>query len=262
MTNSTTRRYGVCWKAAIWVALTAITWLLVASSQAQDASLPNYLYITDTADPFADNGRIILLDVAQGKVIKVFPAGGDPDFALSPDGSRLYADGFLTAADGRRGPWLSIYETSSGRLLQEDCPTRGFTAYAAGLRPGMDMSPSGRWLYMSKIGAEGDGGYYFYLTAFDTVGSQLLPNQVRYPCSAPVPLVTQQDLNVVIACWDSPFIFDVSLAASSEPTRRLPIKPSTQASEIYANDSSTSIAPSRTGESWGTVFCGLTGRLL
>jgi YVTN family beta-propeller protein len=262
MKDSRTQQRGFRWRLPMLAGLAAMACLTRGSGRAQNAQQPDYVYIADTSDPFTDDGRIILLDAAQGKVIRTFPAGGDPDFVLSPDGSRLYADGFLISADGRRSPWLSIYETSSGRLLQRISNQGALQHTLPVYAPGMDMSPSGRWLYMSKIGAEGDGGYYFYLTALDTVRGEFLPNQVRYPCRASVQLASHEDLNVVIACWDSPFIFDVSLGATTEPARRLPIKPSIQAGEISANDPATSIAPRRQTESWGTVFLRPDGRVV
>jgi hypothetical protein len=63
--------------------------------------LPGWLYILDPFPaPHSTTGRILLFDPVNDKLMGSIKTGTNPDFALSPDGSRLY----VTARGPGRDP--------------------------------------------------------------------------------------------------------------------------------------------------------------
>jgi YVTN family beta-propeller protein len=73
-----------------------------------------WLYVLDARPNVGDTGgHVWLLDPENGKVMGSIHTGNHPDFALSPDGSRLYIAS-ETRVDGAR---LGIVDTSSGEVF-------------------------------------------------------------------------------------------------------------------------------------------------
>ena len=224
---------------------------------AQVGSTPSLLYVVDTGDGWFDHSQILQFDTGQGKILKTFSAGEDPDIALSPDGSRLYVTAYMRDSDtSALENHLSVYDTASGKLLARidnpDAIKHTMLAYATALA----MSPSGRWLYMTKFHGNPDKSYYWYLTAFDTVQNQFLPVQAKLPCRSVTLVAMRQDLSVILVCRDSPFVFDVNLGNYTTPMKRVPVRQSPPMGPVAgaSRNGVTAILPPQSQESWGAVF--------
>jgi len=83
---------------------------------------------------------IAVVDTTTRKVIKVLPAGSDPEqFALSPDGKRLYVANEDSAT-------TSVVDIAGGGIVQR---------IPVGSEPeGVGMAPNGRWLLVTNESAD------------------------------------------------------------------------------------------------------------
>ena len=134
-----------------------------------------WLYVLDPVDPTIDSpGRIWLLDPLNQQVMGTIDTGADPDFALSPDGSRLYV-----AAKGKdRASNVAIIDTTGGTILmtitiENRVVREGLPTYS-----GMSVSADGlalRILTSSYASAKGD----FVLETIDTRTGNLWPEEIN-----------------------------------------------------------------------------------
>jgi hypothetical protein len=100
---------------------------------------PGWLYILDPRS--SPHSRVWLVDPEKSKVMGSIDAGYDPDFALSPDGSRLY----ITSGERESGE-LAVIDTSTGTLRPVPFPDRVlYKPWYQGLPPfsAMAVSPDG-----------------------------------------------------------------------------------------------------------------------
>jgi DNA-binding beta-propeller fold protein YncE len=104
-----------------------------------------WLYVLDS-QPQADSpsGRIWLIDPSSGRIMGNITTGADPDFALSPDGTRLYV-----ASKGKdRSSNIAIINTMGGTVLKtvtvdSRVVTDGIPSY-----PSMGVSDDGLALWI------------------------------------------------------------------------------------------------------------------
>src|SRR5208282_4718670 len=76
---------------------------------------PGWLYVLDPKpDAGGPGGRVWLIDPETAKVMGGIRTGDNPDFALSPDGSRLYVAS-ITEGDSSE---LAVIDTAQGAVLQ------------------------------------------------------------------------------------------------------------------------------------------------
>jgi hypothetical protein len=76
---------------------------------------PGWLYVLDPKpDAGSPRGRVWLIEPEAGKVMGSIRTGENPDFALSPDGSRLYVAS-ITEGDSSE---LAVIDTAQGAILQ------------------------------------------------------------------------------------------------------------------------------------------------
>jgi sugar lactone lactonase YvrE len=76
---------------------------------------PGWLYVLDPKpDAGGPGGRVWLIDPETGKVMGSIRTGDNADFALSPDGSRLYVAS-ITEGDSSE---LAAIDTAQGTVLQ------------------------------------------------------------------------------------------------------------------------------------------------
>jgi len=76
---------------------------------------PGWLYVLDPKpDAGGQGGRIWLFDPETAKVMGSIRTGDNPDFALSPDGSRLYVAS-ITEGDSSE---LAVIDTAAGAIVQ------------------------------------------------------------------------------------------------------------------------------------------------
>lgn len=137
---------------------------------------PGWLYILDPLPgPHAYSGRIWLLDPQSEKVMGEIVSGSNPDFALSPDGTRLFV---ASRAKGGSSN-LAVIDTASGDVIQR--ATFDFRVVANGLPPFSTMAVSSdgltvRILVNSPTSPETDG---FQLVTFNIQTGAFLPERVH-----------------------------------------------------------------------------------
>src|SRR5690606_1122121 len=89
----------------------------------------------DTPGDESDDDAIGVVDIATGGVMRMYDAGSDPEqFAISPDGRRLYAS-------NEDAGTMSITDVESGAVVN---------TLVVGIEPeGVAVSPDGRWVYVT-----------------------------------------------------------------------------------------------------------------
>ena len=127
------------------------------------------------SDTGAPGGRIWLVDPETGKVMGDIRTGDNPDFALSPDGSRLYV---ASITDGDSSE-LAVIDTAQGVVLQR--ATIEDREVANVLPPFSAMAVSGdglalRILLDTPKSADADA---FLLATFDTQTGEFLRRSVH-----------------------------------------------------------------------------------
>jgi DNA-binding beta-propeller fold protein YncE len=163
-----------------------------------------WLYIVDTKRG-ATTGQVLVLDPEQGRVVKTFATGMSPDIALSPDGKYLYvASTRQGQADQPAREELSIIETASGRVTQTvDNADRAYynvqPAYS-----NMAFSPSGRWLYVSKLALVGPQTILYWVATLDTRTNKFLPDKAEiHNCGSTQLLPLDKERQLQVVCTDT-----------------------------------------------------------
>lgn len=163
-----------------------------------------WLYVLDSKNG-APEGQVLVLDPAQGSVVRSFATGLAPDFALSPDGKRLYiASTYTQRTDPAAREELSVIDTSNGETLQTiSNPERAFYNVLPTFS-GMMFSPDGRWLYVSKMALVGRDDILYWVATLDTKTNKFLPQRAEVPnCGVTqfLPMTKTRQLQVV--CTDT-----------------------------------------------------------
>jgi DNA-binding beta-propeller fold protein YncE len=139
--------------------------------------LPGWLYVLDPrSDPASPNSRVWLVDPESSKVMGSVSVGYDPDYALSPDGSRLYV-----ASGERESGQLAIIDTATGNLRQIPFPDRVlYKPWYRGLPPFSEMATTsdGRTLWLPEPHVFSPDKIETRLSAFDTQGERFLKTTV------------------------------------------------------------------------------------
>lgn len=137
---------------------------------------PGWLYILDREpQPGEHVGRIWLVDPETAKVTGSILTGENPDFALSPNGDRLYiaTDASANSSD------LVVIDTARGAVVWKETIANRVVAKGTPSFSSMAVSGDGQVLRMqiNSLGlAETDG---FELASFDAGTGSLLPGRVH-----------------------------------------------------------------------------------
>ncbi len=178
------------------------------------------LYILDSNNK-KEESQVLVVDVQDGRVVKTFKAGSNPDMALSPDGKRLYIASTWWTADRWGGSTLDTFDTASGVLLKRvDNPDRGLSTVPQ-YPSKMVISQNGRWLYIYKVHQTLDGDDH-YVATFDTHNGRFLSEVQKTPfCGGYAilqPLGTDRQLAVV--CRESGDVRFLDLAPKASARNR------------------------------------------
>ncbi|MGA2019315.1 MAG: hypothetical protein ABSH02_01905 [Candidatus Sulfotelmatobacter sp.] len=141
---------------------------------------PGWLYVLDPKPDAGSPGeRIWLIDPESAKVMGSIRTGVNADFALSPDGSRLYVAS-ITEGDSSE---LAVIDTGQGVVIQRSTVQYREVANVLPAFSAMAVSGDGlalRILLDTPKSADAD---MFLLATFDTQTGEFLPNNVRlYNC--------------------------------------------------------------------------------
>jgi len=135
-----------------------------------------WLYVLDPKpNAGASEGRIWLLDPETAKVMGSIRTGDDADFALSPDGSRLYVASY---GSGDLSDF-AVIDTAQGKVLQRG--TIENRAVTKGILPFSAMAVSGDGLAWRILieNAVSEDKETFLLATFDTRTGAFLPGDVH-----------------------------------------------------------------------------------
>ena len=161
-----------------------------------------WIYVLDS-NRMNMESQVLLLDPSDGRIVRTFRAGYNPDMALSPDGKRLYISSSRqrpTPEGLRLHGSLEVIDTATGAILQTaDNPDR-LQPTVWEYQSHMALSLDGRWLYMLKhIDAKNDDVYY--IATFDTTRGQFLPERPLLPhCINGVLLPSPRPLDLKVMC--------------------------------------------------------------
>lgn len=234
----------VCRMRAIFRPLSLLLIILAAipnshaqESQAAPGDASGKLYVVD-----AGNDRIkpqvLVVDPSNGKVIRTYRAGDQPDMTLSPDGKLLYiSSSFENAASGRES-FLDIYDTASGALLNHTSNPEALQHKVPVYGTSMVMSPDGKRIYMEKYHwvPERPGPTGCYTSVFDTESRRFLVNISVSNCGVAVlPANEEQTFYLVSTARAAIDTFTISGRAGSVSTAHhytsISIPPSTRAAQ-------------------------------
>lgn len=153
---------------------------------------PGWLYVLDPKpEAGGPGGRIGLVDPETGKVMGSIRTGDGADFALSPDGSRLYVASVIGGDSGDSE--MAVVDTVKGVVLKSG--NVGGRAVAEGLLPPFStMAVSGdglalRILIDTPASPDKDS---FLLAAFDTSAGEFLPGTVHLRNCGPGRFISYQ----------------------------------------------------------------------
>jgi hypothetical protein len=135
-----------------------------------------WLYVLDPKpDAGGPGGRVWLIDPETGKVTGSIRTGDNPDFALSPDGSRLYVAS-ITQGDSSE---LAVIDTAQGAVLQRGTVEYREVGDALPAFSAMAVSGDGVALRIVLDTPKSADADMFLLATFNAQTSEFVPQTVR-----------------------------------------------------------------------------------
>lgn len=137
---------------------------------------PGWLYVLDPKpEAGAPGGRVWLVEPENGKTMGSIRTGDNPDFALSPDGSRLYVAS-ITQGDSSE---LAVIDTAQGVVIQRGKVEDREVANVLPSFSAMAVSGDGLALRILLDTPKSDDADSFLLATFDTQTGDFLPRTVH-----------------------------------------------------------------------------------
>ncbi|MFZ0321850.1 MAG: hypothetical protein WAL56_22185 [Candidatus Sulfotelmatobacter sp.] len=150
---------------------------------------PGWLYLLDPKpDAGGPGGRVWLFDPETAKIMGSIRTGDNADFALSPDGSRLYVAS-ITEGDSSE---LAVIDTTQGAVIQRGMVEDREVANVLPAFSAMAVSGDGlalRILIDAPKSADADS---FLLATFDTQAGDFLPKAVHLGNCGPGRFISHQ----------------------------------------------------------------------
>src|ERR1043166_5537979 len=249
----------VCRMAAIFRPLSLFLIILAAipNSQAQEnqaapGNASGKLYVLDAGN-HRKKPQVLVVDPANGKVIRTYRAGYQPDMALSPDGKLLYISSFENAASGLEN-FLDIYDTASGALLNHLSNPEALQRKISVYGTSMVMSRDGKRIYIEKYHwvPERPGPTGCYTSVFDAENRRFLVNISVSDCGvALLPANEQQTFYLVSTARAAIDSFTIAGRADGVDNAHhytsISIPPSSTSTRAAQKNSDTTTAPCEVG---------------
>lgn len=169
------------------ISLVAIPKGYAQENQPVPDDVPGKLYVLDAGNR-RKKPQVLVVAPSNGKVIRTYRAGDQPDMTLSPDGKLLYiSSSFENAATGRES-FLDIYDTASGALLNHISNPEALQHKVSVYGSSMVMSPDGNRIYVEKYHwvPERPGPTGCYTSVFDTQSRRFVINISVSDCGVTV----------------------------------------------------------------------------
>ncbi len=209
-------RVGICGKT-LSVLISFLTFGSTGVANAQQAMTwtpvkPGWLYVLDQGE-VPSGPRIYVVDPVSRTTEGFLNIGGDSfgaEMALSPDGDRLYV--LRISA----GPGLLVFDTSSGRVIQEVLSPPKIQFTTPSHAPTLAVSPDGKWLYMATMysysPAESITNDVYSVATFDTRRGMFLDHWYSIVnCGPPVLLPRKNNHQLEIICHGSNTIYGLAI---------------------------------------------------
>jgi hypothetical protein len=213
------------------------------------------LYVLDAGND-QQKPQVLLVDQSNGKVIRRYHAGDQPDMALTPDGTLLFISYAFNNAEGLMEPVLDVYDTASGKLIDHMSNPEALQHKVPVYQSSMVMAPSGKQIYIEKYhwteGTTGPNGCY--ISVFDTALRRFRGVNISVSNCGHVVLPSDEDLKFYMVSASTHAIDEFTLVMPSDGAvntshRYIPIKlpnPSDAISEVKKTNAAT--APCEVGQ--------------
>jgi hypothetical protein len=153
---------------------------------------PGWLYVLDPKpNAGGPGGRVWLINPETAKVMGSIRTGDNADFALSPDGSRLYVAS-ITEGDSSE---LAVIDTGQGAVIQRGTVEDREVASVLPAFSAMAVSGDGLALRILIDAPESQDRDMFLLATFDTQTGEFLPGNVRLHNCGPGRFISQPSAN-------------------------------------------------------------------
>jgi len=198
---------------------------LVAQTNAESGKGREVLYVVDSDMGIAgSHPRVLVLDPATKKTLKIFETGSHPDIAVSPDGRRLYLAYDYSEREGVEKGKLEVIDTVTGVVLKSLDASNRWQTIGPAYDSGMAISPNGRWLFVYKYAGEPDGSVAYATAIFDTVAEKFLPDLISLPnCGVPIMIPFSNNNGISVTCQNTMDIRAIRLNNGGVPETRLPV---------------------------------------
>jgi len=182
-----------------------------------------YVMDTDRAAP-ASRDHLLVVDPERKVVLKRY-AGDGIDFALSPDGKRLYLAHSSPRPEGNEENLgqLDVIDTASGNIIATASNPDRWITMGPYRQSQMALSGDGSWLYIYKAKSGPDTSQ---IAIFDTAGNKFLRDPIPLTkCGSAVLVPWPNARALSVLCWgfDEPDLRTIQFGnqgVPSNPTRR------------------------------------------
>jgi DNA-binding beta-propeller fold protein YncE len=216
--------------------------LLLCLCGAASAAKPRsgLVFVLDAGGP-AGKAQVLLVDPANGSVVRRLNADHNPDMALSPDGERLY----VASGVGDAGR-LDIYDAGSGKLLRTVANEDRHLTTSNIHTSDMAFSPDGKWLYVYKYEMETDD---YHVATFDTSQDRFLPERASLPgCMSAILLPSDEPRRLAVLCASTQDLRFVRIAPNGKGQgAALPLRPRGRQSRFGQQLSLSTALPTASG---------------
>ena len=163
-----------------------------------------WLYVLDS-NRGHKTAQILVVNPADGSVVRTYPTGMMPDFALSPDGKRLYVASTRVLGDSthEQPDELATIDTATGKVLHVVPNPDRILYIVTPPSSGMALSPDGRWLYVMKYETITPDNVLYWVETYDTRAGKFLPERAEVPQCGWGRLVSSKERQVQVICTDT-----------------------------------------------------------
>lgn len=162
-----------------------------------------WVFVVDEPD-VAELSDVLLVNPNTGEVEARYPAGYDPEIALSPMADRLYV---ASSLDGRSS--LAAFDTASGAVVYTvEMPDR-FMHTLPPTQQSLALSDDGRWLFAIRHVIIRPGIDSYAVAALDTVRRAWLPEVTLSGCT--VPFLSARPSGALVTCDTSGMVMNIDV---------------------------------------------------
>jgi DNA-binding beta-propeller fold protein YncE len=160
------------------------------------------LYVLDSNDG-RQTSQVLVVDPELGSIVRTFESGYNPDFALSPDGSRLFI--LSTDYSNEKTPHsLSILNAETGDTIKKVTVNDRWLYNVIPPASSLTVSADGRFLYvfMYNAGSSPENTFY-WISTLDIDSGVFLPETVALNRCEVAQILTQDPGQLPVICAET-----------------------------------------------------------